>query len=270
MTCAVVIPVYKAKPTVVEMASFKQCLTVLKNYDIYIITFKGLDLSVYSEISLSVQKKYKLHFFTEDYFTSVVGYNRLCLSISFYERFLDYEYMMIYQLDAWVFNDELSSWCSLGYDYIGAPFFSLSRKERKYTKRVEGVGNGGFSLRKISYCLRVLHFPPFLPFITPKMLFLKDFSLKEWVQYPFKLLGVRNNLNYFRRKINEDVIFSLLAQRSWISCQLPPFDVALKFAFEINPSYLYKINDEKLPFGCHAFEKYEYDTFGQKHIRISL
>lgn len=62
MTCAVVIPVYKAKPTVVEMASFKQCLTVLKNYDIYIITFKGLDLSVYSEISLSVQKKYKLHF----------------------------------------------------------------------------------------------------------------------------------------------------------------------------------------------------------------
>lgn len=38
MTCAVVIPVYKAKPTVVEMASFKQCLTVLKNYDIYIIT----------------------------------------------------------------------------------------------------------------------------------------------------------------------------------------------------------------------------------------
>lgn len=95
------------------------------------------------------------------------------------------------------------------------------------------------------------------------MLFLKDFSLKEWVQYPFKLLGVRNNLNYFRRKINEDVIFSLLAQRSWISCQLPPFDVALKFAFEINPSYLYKINDEKLPFGCHAFEKYEYDTFWQ-------
>lgn len=56
MTCAVVIPVYKANPTVIEIASFKQCLVILKNYDIYIITFKELDLSVYSEISLSVQK----------------------------------------------------------------------------------------------------------------------------------------------------------------------------------------------------------------------
>lgn len=35
---------------------------------------------------------------------------------------------MIYQLDAWVFNDELSSWCSLGYDYIGAPFFPYRGK----------------------------------------------------------------------------------------------------------------------------------------------
>ena len=50
MTCAVVIPVYKANPTVIEIASFKQCLVILKNYDIYIITFKELDLSVYSEI----------------------------------------------------------------------------------------------------------------------------------------------------------------------------------------------------------------------------
>lgn len=271
MTCAVVIPVYKANPTVIEIASFKQCLVILKNYDIYIITFKELDLSVYSEISLSVQKKYKLHFFAEDYFTSVVGYNRLCLSRSFYECFLGYDYMLIYQLDAWVFNDELSYWCSLGYDYIGAPWFFLSKEEHKYTKRVRGVGNGGFSLRKISHCLRVLDFPSFLPFVTPKMLLSESVSLKKLAKYSFKLLGVGNNLNYFlRNNINEDGIFSLRAQHSWIFCQLPPFDVALKFAFEVNPSYLYDINNEKLPFGCHAFEKYEYNTFWQKHIKIPL
>ena len=65
---------------------------------------------------------------------------------------------------------------------------------------------------------------------------------------------------FLRNNINEDGIFSLRAQHSWIFCQLPPFDVALKFAFEVNPSYLYDINNEKLPFGCHAFEKYEYNT----------
>ena len=103
------------------------------------------------------------------------------------------------------------------------------------------------------------------------MLLSEGVSLKKLAEYPFKLLGVRNNLNYFRRNnINEDGIFSLRAQRSWIFCQLPPFDVALKFAFEVNPSYLYNINNEKLPFGCHAFEKYEYDTFWQKYIRIPL
>lgn len=93
--------------------------------------------------------------------------------------------------------------------------------------------------------------------------------MKGLVKCSFKLLGVRNNLNYLRHNINEDVIFSLLVQCSWISCNLPSFDIALKFAFEVNPSCLYYINNEKLPFGCHAFEKYEYDTFWQKHVRIS-
>ena len=76
--------------------------------------------------------------------------------------------------------------------------------------------------------------------------------------------------SYSRTQSYEDGIFSLRAQHSWIFCQLPPFDVALKFAFEVNPSYLYDINNEKLPFGCHAFEKYEYNTFWQKHIKIPL
>lgn len=270
MTCAVVIPVYKAKPTLMEIASFKQCLTVLKDYDIHVVTFAELDLSVYDEISVATSKKYELQFFAEEYFMSVAGYNRLCLDTSFYKRFSRYEYMMIYQLDAWVFRDELAYWCSLGYDYIGAPWFVFSDRQNRYTEQVEGIGNGGFSLRKISFCLSVLRFPLWFPFITPKKLCPKRISLRELIKYPFKLLGVRNNLYYFRRKINEDKIFSQLAQGSWIACKLPPFDIALKFAFEINPSYLYCMNKEELPFGCHAFEKYEYDSFWKKYIRIAL
>ena len=34
---------------------------------------------------------------------------------------------------------------------------------------------------------------------------------------------------------------------------------ALEFSFEAMPSYLYKLNNNVLPFGCHAFEKYETD-----------
>ena len=30
--------------------------------------------------------------------------------------------MLIYQLDAYVFKDELLNWANKGYDYIGAPW----------------------------------------------------------------------------------------------------------------------------------------------------
>ena len=41
--------------------------------------------------------------------------------------------------------------------------------------------------------------------------------------------------------------------------KVPPNYQALKFSFEAMPSYLYKLNNNVLPFGCHAFEKYESD-----------
>ena len=36
-------------------------------------------------------------------------------------HFLEYQYMLIYQLDAFVFEDKLDYFCELGYDYIGIP-----------------------------------------------------------------------------------------------------------------------------------------------------
>ncbi len=39
---------------------------------------------------------------------------------TFYKQFLNYEYILIYQLDAFVFKDELN-YCSQGIDYVGAP-----------------------------------------------------------------------------------------------------------------------------------------------------
>jgi hypothetical protein len=72
-------------------------------------------------------------------------------SIGFYEVFRQYEYMLIYQLDCWVFRDELEMWCDKGYDYIGAPFFV-----KWFVDRGIYVGNGGFSLRKISNIIEYL------------------------------------------------------------------------------------------------------------------
>ena len=40
-----------------------------------------------------------------------------------YERYAAYEFMFTYELDAFVFKDELEKWCEQGWDYIGAPWF---------------------------------------------------------------------------------------------------------------------------------------------------
>lgn len=45
------------------------------------------------------------------------------LEADFYRRFGKYKYMLIYQLDAFVFSDKLLDFCEMGYDYIGAPVY---------------------------------------------------------------------------------------------------------------------------------------------------
>lgn len=86
-----------------------------------------------------------------------------------------------------------------------------------------------------------------------------------------KTLGFRNTLSYFIKsgRVNEDFYFSKWALHAWrVRANLPSCEEASYFSFEVNPSYLYDLNG-KLPFGCHAFEKWESDIFWSKYIQVS-
>ena len=262
----VVIPIYKQKPDIYETASFRQCLNILRNYDIFIVTYKELNCSLYSKTAEEYNHKLYFEYFDKIYFSSVGGYNRLCLSKEFYERFQSFEYMLIYQLDAWVFRDELSRWCSKGYDFIGAPWFI--ENNGCYTYRMLGsVGNGGFSLRRISFCLDALNYPKFVPIM--KIAGLLKMSQRKKIDYIkafIKALGYNNNLySLIDKDVNEDYIFSCF-KYSYHKCFIPCPNDAIGFSFEVHPSYLYKLNGNKFPFGCHAFMKNEYDIFWQNYI----
>lgn len=285
--CIVVIPVYKVSPTPVEKASFCQVLKALRQWDICLLTHSQLDLSVYESLAKKENKKYSTELFDAGYFSSVSGYNRLCLSKSLYERFPDYEYMLIYQLDAWVFRDELQYWCDMGYDYIGAPWFkyvSPADGNPYYTTTFNGVGNGGFSLRRIRYCLKVLSVNRFIPFMRFSYLYSLTYHYHK-IKHKTSLLaiiiclpkvilksvGIRNNMNVFlHRNVNEDVIFSVYAQNSTFikHAAIPKCEEAARFSFELQPSFLYE-KTGRLPFGCHAFEKYEYEDFWSKLIKLN-
>ena len=101
-------------------------------------------------------------------------------------------------------------------------------------RSINAVGNGGFSLRKVSTMIR----------ITKKSRFLLPFWKDKW---------------------NEDFFYAFLAKRLYTKFNTPPVSEALKFAFEENPKECYEINSEELPMGCHAWHKYDLD-FWKKHI----
>ncbi|MFT3825794.1 MAG: DUF5672 family protein [Chitinophagaceae bacterium] len=177
MKLAIVVPVYKISPDSDEAFSLKQCLKVLFRHDIYLVCAEGLAIEEYEKIiqaNKGEETTVSFMRFPAQYFSSIAGYNQLMLSKDFYKKFSAYQYMLIYQLDAFIFRDDLENWCSKGYDYVGAPWINWSWSEhyarfltlprKVFTKLgYKGynlVGNGGFSLRKTTSFINNLVFLP--------------------------------------------------------------------------------------------------------------
>ena len=227
-TACIVIPVYKSQPSESELYSLRCCQRVLGKYKAYLVTPKGLDISKYKSQYADIEQVE----FGVSYFENIKGYNQLCMSSGFYKSFLHFDFMLLYQLDALVFIDELQDWCEKDYAYIGAPWIEVPPSGNKnpmlnmskwlYNK----VGNGGLSLRKTKiHYLNCLIFKPIM-FLFPK---------------------------------NEDFFWSLFISTINPNYTKPTVTEALKFAFELSPRKAYELNQQKLPFGVHAWEKYDLD-----------
>jgi len=217
----IVIPIYKETLTPQERGSLLQCNNILSRYNKCIVAPEDLDLSNHRSILDNVNVKR----FPKYYFSSIDAYSELCLSEFFYTQFSGYQYMLIYQLDCWVFRDELIEWCNKGYDYIGAPWFDIGKKGfwGTFSLRplmLNKVGNGGFSLRKVETMISVSK-----PLIR---------LFKKW------------------RK-NEDFYIAILSSLFDRKFKKPPVQEAVSFAFETLPEKCYELNNNQLPFGCHAW-----------------
>ena len=273
--CCIVIPIYKDKLSEYEITSLKQCCAILGKYSIIFITHEKLDCSVYNSICDGNNVSYRYEYFKKKYFSSISSYNALLLSKSFYTRFIDYEYMLIYQLDAYVFKDELEYWCKKGYDYIGAPWLklnSLMTTPEFYTPPT--VGNGGFSLRNINkiigtHNLRIsmIGFTHLFDSHYSKLSIKSQKNILYYIPRFFFsfLLKVLKYLFFKKHRAynNEDYIWSILFHKKGV---MPSVDEAVKFSFEYFPEYLYQLNNEKLPFGCHKWYEYYHYFFYKNHL----
>lgn len=253
----IVIPVYKELPNQYEHISLLQCAKIFDKRNICLITHQNVNLSFYLDCFSGKGIIPQIEYFDENYFTSIHGYNHLLLSTQFYSRFLEFKYMLIYQLDSFVFSDQLDYWCMKNYDYIGAPwlveerYYSILRKPiiilkkriQKCIRKISGkplvwddlynlVGNGGFSLRNVRVFCKKL-----------------------------KRLKSSSRINEFLEPIsslyNEDVFWSYGVDDCFIKLRRPSYKKALFFSFENHLSYSLKLTKGKLPFGCHAWERYD-------------
>lgn len=246
---AIVVPTYRNSISNLEEIAMQQCQKVFAGYDRILVKPQSLDVA---ELSSKYNFSRSVNF-ADGYFASIQGYNKLMLADEFYAAFLNYEYILIYQLDAFAFRDELPYWCSQNIDYVGAPWLRIhgypdllkavkSRIQMLYHARfdiqkngrptdvqfINRVGNGGFSLRRV------------------KKFHELSIRLKPQMQR-----YLASNDHY----LNEDAFWSIEVNRKKKLLNIPDYKKASLFAFEHAPQKSLKLTNNKLPFGCHAWDK---------------
>lgn len=244
-----------------EEISLRHLTHYLGKYHKYLVVPEALEIDF---------PDFRLARFGPQFFGSAAANTRLMLARSFYQRFQEYEYILVYHLDALVFSDELAKWCSAGYDYIGPPW--LISEDTPWVK-TPGVGNGGFCLRRVSRCLQVLESPRYA--VEPEEYWQRYRAktpnrLMQIVNYPRKHIKRLRPFNNVQREVdhfnsNEDKFWSFRAQHYVPGFKIAPVETALRFAFEGSPRACFERNGYQLPFGCHAWPKYD-RAFWEPHL----
>lgn len=263
---AVVIPVYRTTLTAAERFSVRTTISVMASHDIYLagpaslrgqfdwlVDARGLTLPYVS--------------LPDAYFTSITAYNRLLMSRVFYQAFSDYRYVLVSQTDALTLSDELDAWCARGYSYVGAPWY-VGYTTPVRPLRLMGVGNGGFSLRCVPDFLKVLSRPRV--FRNPLM----EHWPGSWKSNTFRFLRDYHSLvlanRQFNINVNEDVFWGMFVARQCTFFRVAPIDEAVSFAFEAHPDFMFLRNGRSLPFGCHAWERYDRDFWLPAFARLGF
>lgn len=260
--CVIVIPIHSANPKASELFSLNQCYKILGNHKIVILAPIGLNIDKYNIENIDIE----FEFIDSKWFNGVQMYNRLKMSKFFYKLFNKYEYLLTYELDAFVFRDDLEYWCNKGYDYIGAPWFVGFDNP---TDELFAVGNSGFSLRNIKSMRKALDSfyykaPQYFNAGRRERLFA---YFRMPFNYIYNIFGENMSLQnapYF----HEDMVISQFIGKEIPSFKIAPLNESYQFSFEVSPSLLFKMNNNKLPFGCHAWEKYD-KAFWDNYIKFN-
>ena len=237
------IPAYKPQFDADETACVERYFSVLRGDMVFTVP-ESLDTAWYEEHF----PKAALVRFPDRYFKGIRGYNRLLLSEEFYTAFETYEYLLIAQPDAvvWQECDRIPEFIRQGYDYYGAPWQPARRiwewtfpktqsfpffRIRCCKTKGQGIemGNGGFSLRHVRHCRELI----------------REF---------------RHRKIYWFWKRNEDIFFGVFGRDSRRGFR--PADVATGRRFALEYGLRESVERGEVPFAVHGWSK-EFKDYGE-------
>lgn len=251
----IVTPFHKNSLNEYEKISLNSILNIFKNEDKYFVTFHDNNLQL---------PNFKKLLFEKYYFKSIDSYNKLCYSLEFYRKFINYKYILICHLDVIVLNKNLIDHIiKKKISYIGAPagkknIFDRTRK-KLWGRRF--FCNGGFSLRNTNDFIKVLESDQ----ISKPINFLTIYEcLKSGFIKYFELINQTNSQKKIKKAefftknfyLHEDTFWTYFAKIFYDKFKLPTLNETNKFAFDGDPFFFYMKNKYKLPMALHGHYNY--------------
>lgn len=252
-----------------EVISLRHLRHFLGRYDKYLIAPQGMEIEC---------EGFGIKRFSSKYFGSAAAHTHLVFTTDFYQAFADYKFILFYHLDSLVFSDQLSEWCARDLDYIGPPWLKCA--DSPWVTRPR-VGNGGFTLLRIEAALQVLHNRYRA---HPSTYWLDRFTRNAgrlgWMVRALKILQrifphsklvnrpleeLRHMANPSSNNRNNDIFWSDYAVRYLPSFKVASFEDGLRFGFEVSPRQCFEMNGRQMPFGCHAWERFD-RSFWEPHL----
>lgn len=247
-----------------EIISIRHLTKYLGLHSIFFIAPKGCKIDLGNHTKIFISKRY---------FGSAFSHGKLLKSIRFYKLFRNFKYILFYHLDSLVFSSDLNRWCDRNFDYIGAPWLQCIDSPWVAHSR---IGNGGFALLKVKSAVRILskyyQTRPLVYWIESLNALNIIFFLEKNINLlsrtgctlGARLTKLKKYLNDQLLNQNNDIFWSDVATRLDPSFHVASFEDGISFAFEVCPEDCFVINNHKLPFGCHAWNKYHkhfWDTY---------
>ncbi|MCX5952759.1 MAG: DUF5672 family protein [Cyanobacteria bacterium] len=278
-SCVVVVPLHTLELEASEVSALIHALYQLSDYEFVLLHKHSIAavelLDRLGESACSRTRAIHCIEVADECLASIDSYNRMLLQAWFYRLFRAWDYLLIFQLDAWILGSNLQVWLQKEFSYIGAPWTGHLGPDTPDS----GVGNGGLSLRKVGHMLaifedqkRLQSVPVFRwGYLAWRMTLFRRYYLFPVWQWPLLFLkrlvlfarmshGWHNTLAYFIEiGIQEDHILGIYVPHVFPWFQLPPMPEAAAFAIETNPRLTRDFYAIQRPFGCHAWEKFDRD-----------